>query len=129
MPKRKKISGLIGADNTGPILLLFSPRERMREILTAGLVQCDYQILQAGSSYLAGIKASQMLPTLVIADLSCENPKDVLMIPYPFTFADLLSKIKEVVAETDHHPTANVSKGGPHRGPSASWRNGCSICR
>jgi putative nucleotidyltransferase with HDIG domain len=150
MPKRKRIPGLIGADNTGPMLLLFSPRERMREILTVGLVQCNYQILQASSSYLAGIKASQMLPILVIADLSADNPKDVLLvarihksirtksiaiilivpavpdpfvtrilaevkemigeegqgsiekIPYPFTFADLLTKIKNVVSESDH---------------------------
>ncbi|MBN1761349.1 MAG: HDOD domain-containing protein [Chitinispirillaceae bacterium] len=80
MAKRKRIPGLIGADNTGPMLLLFSPRERMREILTVGLVQCNYQILQAGTSYLAGIKASQMLPTLVIADLSADNPKDVLLV-------------------------------------------------
>ncbi len=150
MPKRKRIPGLIGADNTGPMLLLFSPRERMREILTVGLVQCNYQILQANSSYLAGIKASQMLPKLVIADLSADNPKDVLLvarihksirtksiaiilivpavpdpfvtrtlaevkemiegegqgpiakIPYPFTFADLLTKIKTVVSESEH---------------------------
>jgi HD-like signal output (HDOD) protein len=51
----------------------------MREILTVGLVQCDYQIIHAGTSYLAGIKASQMLPRMVLADLSCDNPKDVLL--------------------------------------------------
>ena len=77
--KRKKIPGLFGANNTGPLVLLFSPRERMREILTVGLVQCNYQVLQANTSFLAGIKASQMLPKMVIADLSCENPKDVLL--------------------------------------------------
>lgn len=77
--KRKKIPGLYGADNSGPLILLFSPRERIREILTVGLVQCNYQVVQAKTSYLAGIKASQMLPKMVIADLSCENPKDVLL--------------------------------------------------
>ena len=51
----------------------------MREILTVGMVQCNYQVLQANSSFLAGIKASQMLPRLIIADLSCENPKDILL--------------------------------------------------
>ncbi len=78
--KRKRIPGLYGANNTGPLILLFSPRQRMREILTVGLVQCNYQVLQAGTSFLAGIKASQMLPKIVIADLSCENPKDVLLL-------------------------------------------------
>jgi putative nucleotidyltransferase with HDIG domain len=77
--KRKRIPGLFGANNTGPLLLLFSPRERMREILTVGLVQCNYQVLQANTSFLAGIKASQMLPRMVVADLSCDNPKDVLL--------------------------------------------------
>jgi putative nucleotidyltransferase with HDIG domain len=80
MEKRKRIPGLIGADNTGSMILLFSPRDRMREILTVGLVQCNYRILQSSSSYLAGIKASQMLPKMVIADLSCDNPKDVLLV-------------------------------------------------
>ncbi|MBN1308343.1 MAG: hypothetical protein JXA18_10530, partial [Chitinispirillaceae bacterium] len=77
--KRKKIPGLFGANNTGPLILLFSPRDRMREILTVGLVQCNYQVVQANTSFLAGIKASQMLPKMVVADLSCENPKDVLL--------------------------------------------------
>ncbi|MBN1578112.1 MAG: hypothetical protein JW913_16240, partial [Chitinispirillaceae bacterium] len=77
--KRKKIPGFFGANNTGPLILLFSPRERMREILTVGLVQCNYRVLQANTSFLAGIKASQMLPKMVVADLSCENPKDALL--------------------------------------------------
>jgi len=77
--KRKLIPGVFGAGNKGPMILLFSPRTRMLDILTVGLVQCDYQIIQAGTSYLAGIKTSQMLPKLVVIDLSGENPKDVLL--------------------------------------------------
>jgi len=51
----------------------------MLDILTVGLAQCDYQIIQASTSYLAGIKASQMLPKMVIIDLSGDNPRDILL--------------------------------------------------
>lgn len=77
--KRKLVPGVFGAGNKGPMILLFSPRSRMLDILTVGLVQCDYQIIQAGTSYLAGVKASQMLPKMVVIDLSGENPKDILL--------------------------------------------------
>lgn len=73
------IPGVFGGSNDGPLLLLFSPRERVRDILTVGLIQCNYQVIQANTSFQATIKASQMLPKLVIADLSCENPKDILI--------------------------------------------------
>ena len=78
--KKKLLPGVYGASNNGPLILLFSPRERVRDILTVGLVQCNFQVIQANTPFLASIKASQMLPKLVIADLSCENPKDVLLI-------------------------------------------------
>ncbi|MCX7725662.1 MAG: HDOD domain-containing protein [Chitinispirillaceae bacterium] len=80
MVHRKKIPGLFGANNKGPIILIFSPNSKTLEILTLGLVQCNYRVLQANTIFLAGIKASQMLPSLVIADLSCDNPKDILLI-------------------------------------------------
>lgn len=80
MLHRKKIPGLFGANNTGPIILIFSPNNKTLEILTVGLVQCNYRVLQANTIFLAGIKASQMLPTLVVADLSNNNPKDILLI-------------------------------------------------
>ncbi|NLG16885.1 MAG: HDOD domain-containing protein [Fibrobacter sp.] len=77
--KKKIIPGVFGGGNSGPLLLIFSPRERVRDILTVGLIQCNYQVIQANSSSQATIKASQMLPKLVIADLSCDNPKDILI--------------------------------------------------
>ena len=77
--KKKIIPGVYGGSNNGPLLLIFSPREKVRDILTVGLIQCNYQVIQANSSSQATIKASQMLPKLVIADLSCDNPKDILI--------------------------------------------------
>jgi len=66
---------------TRPLILLFTPRPRIRDILTVGLVQNDYQIAQADSSYLATVKAYQFLPDLVIADITANHTKDILIIP------------------------------------------------
>lgn len=76
---RKSIPGIFGGTNRGPLVLLFSPRERIRDILSVGLVQCNYQILQADTSYLASIKANQMLPKVVVIDVSSDNSKDILI--------------------------------------------------
>lgn len=76
---RKSIPGIFGGTNKGPLVLLFSPRERIRDILSVGLVQCNYQILQADTSYLATIKANQMLPRVVVIDVSSDNSKDILL--------------------------------------------------
>jgi DNA-binding response OmpR family regulator len=76
---RKSIPGIYGGTNKGPLVLLFSPRERVRDILSVGLVQCNYQILQADTSYLASIKANQMLPKVVVIDVSSDNSKDILI--------------------------------------------------
>jgi putative nucleotidyltransferase with HDIG domain len=65
--------------NKGPLVLLFSPRERVRDILSVGLVQCNYQILQADTAFSATIKANQMLPKVVVIDVSAENSKDILL--------------------------------------------------
>jgi putative nucleotidyltransferase with HDIG domain len=75
-----KIPGVFGSNNTGPLVLLFSNRERLKDILTVGLIQCNYQVIQAQTAFLASIKASQMLPKILIADISQNNPKDILLI-------------------------------------------------
>ena len=75
-----KVPGIFGSSNTGPLILIFSPRERIRDIITVGLIQCNYQVIQAHTSYLATIKVSQMLPKIVIADISADNPKDILVL-------------------------------------------------
>ncbi len=62
------------------VLLLFSPRGRIRSILAAALVQCGYRVLEADSSKLAAIKASQFLPDLLLADITPENSKDLLLV-------------------------------------------------
>jgi putative nucleotidyltransferase with HDIG domain len=75
-----KIPGIFGSNNSGPLILIFSPRERIRDIITVGLIQCNYQVIQAHTSYLATIKVSQILPKIVIADISIDNPKDILVL-------------------------------------------------
>jgi HD-like signal output (HDOD) protein len=64
-----------------PLVLLYSPRRRIRDILTVGLTQHDYHIIQAELSYLATVKAYQFLPDLVIIDITAGHAKDVLLIP------------------------------------------------
>lgn len=67
-------------ESTVRVLLLFSPRSRIRGILAAALVQCGYRVLEADSSKLAAIKASQFLPDLLLADITPENSRDLLLI-------------------------------------------------
>ncbi|MFC1476775.1 HDOD domain-containing protein, partial [Fibrobacterota bacterium] len=62
------------------LILLFSPREKVRSILTAGFLQSDYRIIEAHTSYIAGIKANQYLPDLIIADITQNNIKDFLFL-------------------------------------------------
>jgi putative nucleotidyltransferase with HDIG domain len=63
-----------------PCILIFSPRENVRNILTAGLSQAKYRTIEASSSYIAGIKANQFLPDLIIADITKKNIKDFLFL-------------------------------------------------
>ncbi len=63
-----------------PLILIFSSRERIRDILTVGLLQCHYRITQANNSNIASLKASQLVPDLVIADITANNTKDILMV-------------------------------------------------
>ena len=66
--------------STTPCILIFSPRENVRNILSAGLSQAKYRIIEAPSSYIAGIKANQFLPDLIIADITKKNIKDFLFL-------------------------------------------------
>lgn len=63
-----------------PLILIFSKRERIRDILTVGLLQCDYQVLQADTAVIAMLKANQFVPALIIADISPHNIRDLLII-------------------------------------------------
>ncbi|MDD5675018.1 MAG: response regulator, partial [Chitinivibrionales bacterium] len=75
-----RAKGIAGKETGGPLLLLLSSRDRIRDILTIGLVQCNYQVLQADSSFIATVKASQFLPELVIVDITANNTKDIILI-------------------------------------------------
>ncbi len=63
-----------------PLILIFSTRERIRDILSVGLLQYQYRITQADNSNVASLKASQFVPDLVIADITANNTKDILMV-------------------------------------------------
>lgn len=62
-----------------PLILIFSIRERIRDILSVGLLQCHYRIIQANVSNIASLKANQFAPDLIIADITPNNTKDILM--------------------------------------------------
>ena len=68
------------ASSYTPLILIFSARERIRDILTVGLLQCHYRITQANNSNIASLKASQFVPDLIIADITANNTKDILMV-------------------------------------------------
>lgn len=63
-----------------PLILIFSSRERIRDILSVGLIQCHYRITQATNSHIASLKASQFAPDLIIADITANNTNDILMV-------------------------------------------------
>ncbi len=62
------------------VILLFSTRERIVSVLNVALMQCNYRILLANTSYLAMIKTNQFLPDMVIIDITPNNTKDVLLV-------------------------------------------------
>jgi putative nucleotidyltransferase with HDIG domain len=63
-----------------PLVLLFSPREEIRSILTAGLLHGNYRLLEADTSYIAGVKANQYVPDLVVVDITQNNVRDFLFV-------------------------------------------------
>lgn len=63
-----------------PLILIFSPRSRIRDILSVGFIQCHYKITQATNSNIASLKANQFAPDLIIADITPNNTKDILMV-------------------------------------------------
>jgi HD-like signal output (HDOD) protein len=69
-----------GSGGAGPLILLFSPRERIRAILSIGLMQCKYRVIKAESSHLAMVKANQFLPDMLIMDITSDNTTDILLL-------------------------------------------------
>lgn len=62
------------------LILLFSPREKKRNILSAGLIHAGYRVIEASTSYIAGVKANQYVPDLAIADIAKDNIRDFLFL-------------------------------------------------
>lgn len=63
-----------------PHILLYSSRERIRNVITIGLLQCNYHIIETSNPYIAAMKATQFLPKLVIVDISQTNTKGFLIV-------------------------------------------------
>jgi len=126
-------------------LLLFSPREQVRNVIAIGLMQLKYKIIDSANPYIAVIKVIQHVPDLIIIDITETEKKGFLIVPslqksihtenipillliplepaglldsikdeylennsqgivnnlytltYPFNFADMVNKIKEIV--------------------------------
>ena len=134
-----------GEHNKAKQLLLFSPREQVRNIIAIGLIQLKYKIIDSGNPYIAVLKGIQYVPDLVIIDITDTEKKGFLLVPglqksiqtetipilllipaepinlldnladeymdnktqytfddlhilrYPFNFADMVAKIKEIL--------------------------------
>ena len=63
-----------------PLILLFSPQARIREILVAGLVQCDFRVVETASPYLAVINAAKYPVDLLLVDLPLSDPRGMMII-------------------------------------------------
>ncbi|MGD9200321.1 MAG: HDOD domain-containing protein [Chitinispirillia bacterium] len=63
-----------------PLIVVFSLRKQIRKILSVGLVQCRYQVIQSTSSHEVHLKANQYAPRLVIADINEYNFMDILLV-------------------------------------------------
>lgn len=74
-PQAKTDNGSIPS----PLILIYSMRDRIRDILTVGLLQCHYRIIQAQNSHTASLKISQFMPDLVVIDITVNNTKDILL--------------------------------------------------
>jgi CheY-like chemotaxis protein len=63
-----------------PQILLFSPREHVRNVVLAGLLQFGYRVCEASNPFIAVMKIPQMRPSLVIVDITHDNAKGFLII-------------------------------------------------
>jgi CheY-like chemotaxis protein len=63
-----------------PQVLLFSPREHVRNVVLAGLLQFGYRVCEASNPFIAVMKIPRMRPSLVIVDITHDNTKGFLII-------------------------------------------------
>ncbi len=63
-----------------PLILVFSSRHEMRSILSVGLIHGDFSIIEASTPYIAGVKANQYKPDLVVVDIAHQEVKDFLLL-------------------------------------------------
>jgi response regulator RpfG family c-di-GMP phosphodiesterase len=62
-----------------PDIVLYSAQPRVREILVAGLIHCNYRIFDTGSPYLAVVHTSRFHPSVVVVDITESNTKGFLI--------------------------------------------------
>jgi putative nucleotidyltransferase with HDIG domain len=75
-----RLFGSFERAGSGPLILVFSPRPRIRDIFSIGLIQANYRLITASSSHLAMIKANQFVPDMVILDITADNTTDILLL-------------------------------------------------
>jgi DNA-binding response OmpR family regulator len=63
-----------------PQLLLYSHQTRVREILVAGLLQCDFHVIDTASPYMAVISAGKFPVDLLIVDITPTETRGMLAI-------------------------------------------------
>jgi len=63
-----------------PLILLFSRRRRIRDIIAVGLLQCRYRVIRASTPHVAILRAAQFVPDLVILDITEKNLRDILIV-------------------------------------------------
>jgi HD-like signal output (HDOD) protein/DNA-binding response OmpR family regulator len=63
-----------------PLILLFSPRPKIRSVLAAGLLHSNYRIMESDTPYVASVKANQYVPDVVLVDITKDNIRDFLFL-------------------------------------------------
>lgn len=61
-------------------IVIYSSRERIRNVITIGLLQYDYHIIDTSNPYIAVMKITQVVPDLVIIDITETNTKGFLIV-------------------------------------------------
>jgi HD-like signal output (HDOD) protein/DNA-binding response OmpR family regulator len=79
-PALSPASSAAGNRQDAPLILLFSPRQKIRSVLAAGLMHANYRILEAETPYVASVKANQYVPDVVLVDINKDNIRDFLFL-------------------------------------------------
>ncbi len=89
----------------------------MRNVISIGLLQCNYQVIETSNPYIAVMKVLQFLPDIVVVDIPEANTKGFLivnalkksvqtrhipiLIVIPSTPADMVNTLKEEYRDSE----------------------------